>query len=104
MLFPSCPKPLFQSEAECKAIALEFFFFYTHANKTHFHKKGFALSPVLKVRVLEVRKQPRSQVRSRGPWERGCFAEWSIKFNVRNVFSFVVFRTRTAAKVMSIER
>ena len=27
--------------------------FYSHANKTHFHKEGFALSLVLKVRVLE---------------------------------------------------
>ena len=26
--------------------------FHSHANKTHFHKKGFALSLVLKVRVL----------------------------------------------------
>ena len=25
--------------------------FYSHANKTHFHKKGFALSLVMKVRV-----------------------------------------------------
>ena len=32
-------------------------FCYTHANKTHFDKKGFTLSLVLKVRVLEVRKQ-----------------------------------------------
>ena len=27
-------------------------FFYSHANKTHFHEKGFALSLVLKVRVF----------------------------------------------------
>ena len=26
--------------------------FYYHANKTHFHKKGFALDLVLRVRVL----------------------------------------------------
>ena len=37
-LFPSCPKPLFQSEAKCEAIDLEIFF-YSHANTTHFHKK-----------------------------------------------------------------
>ena len=66
-------------------------FCYTHANKTHFHKKGIALSLVMKVRVLGVRKQPRSQVRRRGPWERGWLSERSIKFNVRNVFSLVVF-------------
>ena len=41
--YPSCPKPQFQSEAKCKAIDT-----HSRANKTHFHKKGFALSPVLK--------------------------------------------------------
>ena len=41
--YPSCPKPQFQSEAKCKAIDM-----YCRANKTHFHKKGFALSLVLK--------------------------------------------------------
>ena len=41
--YPSCPKPQFQSEAKCKAIDM-----YSPANKTHFHKKGFALSLVLK--------------------------------------------------------
>ena len=30
--------------------------FYSHANKTHFHMKGFALSLVLKVRVFGTRK------------------------------------------------
>ena len=30
--------------------------------------------------------------------------KWPIKFNVRNVFSLVIFRTRTAAKVLGIER
>ena len=29
---------------------------YSHANKIHFHKKGFVLSLVLKVRVFESRK------------------------------------------------
>jgi len=36
-LLPSRPQPLFQSEAKCKAIDLKMFF-YSHANKTHFHK------------------------------------------------------------------
>ena len=31
---------------------------YSHANKTHFHKKSFALSLVLKERVLGTRKRP----------------------------------------------
>ena len=30
--------------------------FYSHANKIHFRKKGFALSPLLKVRVFGTRK------------------------------------------------
>ena len=42
--FSSCSKPLFQSEAKCEAI--------------DFHKKSFALSLVLKVRVLGTQKWP----------------------------------------------
>ena len=44
-------EPLFQSEAKWEAIHV---FFYSNANKTHFHQKGFAFTFVLKVRVLEV--------------------------------------------------
>ena len=32
--------------------------FYYHANKTHFHKKGFALGLVLRVRDFGTRKWP----------------------------------------------
>ena len=32
--------------------------FHSHANKTHFHKKGCALSLILKVSVLGTRKWP----------------------------------------------
>ena len=32
--------------------------FYYHANKTHLHKKGFALGLVLRVRVFGTRKWP----------------------------------------------
>ena len=43
---------LLQSEAiKCEAIDMQTTF-YSHVTKTHFHKKDFALSPVLKVRVL----------------------------------------------------
>ena len=49
--FPSCLKSVFQSEAKRKAIDMKMNF-YSHVNKTHFHKNGFALSLVLKVRVL----------------------------------------------------
>ena len=54
---PSCLKPLFQSQAKCKAIDMKMIF-YSHANKTHFHKKDCALSLVLKVKTFETRKQP----------------------------------------------
>ena len=32
--------------------------FHSHVNKTHFHKKGFALGLILKVRVFGTRKWP----------------------------------------------
>ena len=47
--FPSCFKPLFQSEAKCHAIGSKMIFNF-HAHKTHFHNKGFALSLILKLR------------------------------------------------------
>ena len=50
-----CPKPLFQSEAECETIEVKMIF-YSHANKTHFHKKGFTLSLVWKVKIFGTRK------------------------------------------------
>ena len=48
---PSCLKSLFESEAKGKAIDLKMIL-YSYANKTRFHKKGCALSLVLKVRVF----------------------------------------------------
>ena len=44
--FLSCSTPLFESKAKCKDD------FHSHANKTHFHKKGFALIDNLKVRIF----------------------------------------------------
>ena len=46
--FPCCPKPLFQSEAKCKAIDIKCICYF-HANETHFLKKGFAVGLVSKV-------------------------------------------------------
>lgn len=54
--FRSCHKPLFQREAKCKAIDMKLIF-YTHPNKTHLHKKGFALSFIL-MSILETWKCP----------------------------------------------
>ena len=50
--FPSCPV---QSEAKCEAIDMKILF-YSHANRTHYHKKVFGLSLVLKVKDFETRK------------------------------------------------
>ena len=43
-LFPSSPGPLFQNEGRCSAFDMEIIF-HSHANETHFHKKGFAPVP-----------------------------------------------------------
>ena len=64
--FPSSPGPLYQNEVRCSAFDVRMIF-HSHANKTHFHKKGCALGLILKVRVFETRKWPilwMNQVRS----------------------------------------
>lgn len=48
--FPSYFKPLFQSEAVCKAIAMKTII-YSHVNKTQVFEKGFTCSLVCIVRV-----------------------------------------------------
>ena len=55
--FPSSPGPLFQNEGRCSAFDMEIIF-RSHANRTHFHKKGWAPSLILKVRVFGTRKWP----------------------------------------------
>ena len=40
--------------------------FHSHASKTHFHKKGFALSLILKARVFRTRKWPIHQTFRKG--------------------------------------
>ena len=44
-------------EAKCKTFLVKMTFYY-HANKTHFHKKGFARGLVLRVRVFGTLKCP----------------------------------------------
>ena len=93
-LFPSCPKPLFQSEAECDAIALKFFVTLMQ------------IKPILTRRVLHL-----ASFWKWGFWRFGnnfvprflsysskertlgtrLARKWPSKFNVRNVFSLVVF-------------
>ena len=36
------PRPLYQNEVKCSAFDMEIIF-HSHANKTHFHKKGCVL-------------------------------------------------------------
>ena len=49
--FWSSPRPLYQNEIKCSVFDVEMIF-HSHANKTHFHKKGCALDLILKVRGL----------------------------------------------------
>ena len=51
-LFWSSPGPLFQNEIKCPTFDKEMIF-HSHANKTHFHKKGYAVGLILKVRVFK---------------------------------------------------
>ena len=51
--FPFSPGSLYQNEVKCSAFDVK-----SHANKTHFHKKGCALGLILKVRVFRTRKWP----------------------------------------------
>ena len=55
--FPSCLKPLFQSEAQYKTIDLKMIF-YAHWNKTHFHNKGLHLVWFWKWEFLELGNGP----------------------------------------------
>ena len=50
--FPSSPGSLLQNEGRCSAFHVEIIF-HSHANKTHFHKKGCAPSLILKVGFLD---------------------------------------------------
>ena len=52
VIFLSCRKPLFQSEVKCKPLIWTWIFIRMHIKRVHFHKKDFALSFVLIVRVF----------------------------------------------------
>ena len=55
--FPSSSGSLFQNKGRCSAFDVEIIL-HSHANKTHFHKKGCVPSLILKVRVFGTRKCP----------------------------------------------
>ena len=54
---PGSAGPLYQNEVKCSAFDMERIF-HSHANTTHFHKKGCALGLILKVRLFGTRKWP----------------------------------------------
>ena len=60
--FRASTGPLFQNEGRCSALDMEIIF-HSHANKTHFHKKCYAPSFILKVRVFGTRKWPIRELR-----------------------------------------
>ena len=76
--FPSSPGPLFQNRGSGElgnglfwltAMVFQFnlisnmeIIVDSHANKTHFHKKGCAPSLILKVRVFGTRKRPIAEI------------------------------------------
>ena len=55
--FPIYLGSLYQNEFNCSTFDMEMIF-HSHANKTHFHKKGCALGLILKVRVFGTQKWP----------------------------------------------
>ena len=50
-------RPLYQNEVKCSSFDMEMTI-HSHANKTHFHKKGIVLGLALKVRVSGTHKRP----------------------------------------------
>ena len=54
---PRSPGRLYQNEVKCSVIDMKMAF-HSHANKTHFHKKGCAVGLISKVRVFGTRNWP----------------------------------------------
>ena len=83
--FPSCPKPLFESEVKCEVIDM----------KTFFHKKGFGQRLVFEVRVFGTHKWPINSVNGMhfGRHQSMCLfvSELNTKIN-KNKNSFEHFR------------
>ena len=85
----SCLKPHFQNEIKVKAIHMKMFF-NSHACKTDFHKKNFALGLDLKARVFGTRNWPtnkRSHFLLRGrDRERGVSLHHKWTMFTNNIF------------------
>ena len=91
--FPSSHGPLYQNEVKCSAFVMEMIF-HSHANKTHFHKKGCALGLILKVRVFGTRKWPMRAGRLRG-WSQGQLRLYVEK-------NHVVTKPRYSERILSV--
>ena len=108
-LFPSCPQPLFKARLIAKTLLWFFFSFTLMQIKFIFTRRVLHLASFWKWEVLGFgnnlvpRAFPLLLVVGEDPGN-DLARKWPIKFNVRNVFSLVIFRTRTAAKVLGIER
>ena len=55
--FLSSPGPPYQNEVKYSAFDIEMIF-HSHADKTNFHRKGYALGLILKVRIFGTQKWP----------------------------------------------
>ena len=91
--FSSCLEPLSQSEAKCESIDKEMIL-YSHATATHFHKKGFALSLVLKTRVFGTRKRPIFTIRKQ-VWNKFSPKIAHVVASFSSVFFVLSILTRT---------
>ena len=79
--FPSFPRPLYQKYVKCSAFDMEMIF-YSHANKTHFHKKGSALGLILKVKGFWNSEVAYSTWHLNSPVQRAT-SKWPIRCNNR---------------------
>ena len=55
--FLSSPGPPYQNEVKYSAFDIEMIF-HSHADKTNFHRKGYTLGLILKVRFFGTQKWP----------------------------------------------
>ena len=71
--FPNSLGPLFQNKVKCSTFYMEMIF-HSHANKSHFHKRGCALGLILKVRVFGTRKWPICLTQCTLFFQKDCFS------------------------------
>ena len=70
--FPNSLGPLFQNKVKFSTFYTEMIF-HSHANKSHFHKRGCALGLILKVRVFGTRKWPICFTQCTLFFQKDCF-------------------------------